>query len=153
MQIDNDHVVTLSYKLTNQEGDVLDQSSEDQPLQYLHGHKNIIPGLEEALTEKSQGEEVNVDIPADKAYGQHDPNMIQDVPRTQFEGVDSIEEGMRFQAQTSQGPIPVVVKGVGEENVTLDANHPLAGQDLHFDVKIEEVRPATQEELDHGHVH
>ncbi|MCH4247143.1 FKBP-type peptidyl-prolyl cis-trans isomerase [Acinetobacter populi] len=150
--IANDHVVKFNYTLTNGEGQILDKS-DGQPLAYLHGASNIIPGLENALTGKTAGEKLTVNVPAAEGYGEYHAELVQEVPRQMFQGVDNIQPGMQFQAQTEDGVQIVTVKDVQDENVIIDGNHPLAGQDLNFDVEIVEVRPATQEELDHGHVH
>lgn len=150
--IANDHVVKFNYTLTNGEGQILDKS-EGQPLAYLHGASNIIPGLENALTGKTAGEKLTVNVPAAEGYGEYHAELVQEVPRQMFQGVDNIQPGMQFQAQTEDGVQIVTVKDVQDENIIIDGNHPLAGQDLTFDVDIVEVRPATQEELDHGHVH
>lgn len=150
--IANDHVVKFNYTLTNGEGQILDKS-EGEPLAYLHGAGNIIPGLENALTGKVAGDKLTVTVPAAEGYGEYHAEMVQEVPRQMFQGVDNIQAGMQFQAQTDDGIQIVTVKAVEGENVIIDANHPLAGQDLTFDVEITEVRAATAEELDHGHVH
>lgn len=150
--IANNSVVSFHYTLTNAEGEVLDKS-EGQPLVYLHGAGNIIPGLEEALLGKEVGEKLVVNVPAAKAYGEYNPEMVQSVPAQMFQGVDNIQAGMQFQAQTDDGVQIVTVKAVEGDEIIVDANFPLAGQDLTFDVEIVEIREATQEELDHGHVH
>lgn len=150
--IANDHVVKFNYTLTNGEGQILDKSEGD-PLAYLHGAGNIIPGLENALTGKVAGDKLTVTVPAAEGYGEYHAEMVQEVPRQMFQGVDNIQAGMQFQAQTDDGIQIVTVKAVEGENIIIDANHPLAGQDLTFDVEITEVRAATAEELDHGHVH
>ncbi len=150
--IANNSVVSFHYTLTNAEGEVLDKS-EGQPLVYLHGAGNIIPGLEEALLGKAVGEKLVVTVPAAKAYGEYNPEMVQSVPAQMFQGVDNIQAGMQFQAQTDDGVQIVTVKAVEGDEIIVDANFPLAGQDLTFDVEIVEIREATQEELDHGHVH
>lgn len=150
--IANDHVVKFNYTLTNGEGQILDKS-EGEPLAYLHGAGNIIPGLENALTGKVAGDKLTVTVPAAEGYGEYHAEMVQEVPRQMFQGVDNIQAGMQFQAQTDDGIQIVTVKAVEGENIIIDANHPLAGQDLTFDVEITEVRAATAEELDHGHVH
>ncbi len=150
--IANDHVVKFNYTLTNGEGQILDKS-EGEPLAYLHGAGNIIPGLENALTGKVAGDKLTVTVPAAEGYGEYHAEMVQEVPRQMFQGVDNIQAGMQFQAQTDDGIQIVTVKAVEDENIIIDANHPLAGQDLTFDVEITEVRAATAEELDHGHVH
>jgi len=153
MQIAPNHVVSIDYTLRNDAGDVVDSSEGNAPLAYLHGHNNIIPGLENALAGRSTGESFSVSIPPAEAYGEHDPSMIQSVPRSMFQGVDEIEPGMKFQAQTQGGVQVVTVTEVNGDLIELDANHELAGQTLHFEVTITEVRDATEEELSHGHVH
>lgn len=153
MQIAKNTVATIDYTLTDPNGQVIDTSQGRQPLAYLHGASNIIPGLENALEGKSQGETINVTIPPDQGYGQRDPALVQPVPRTNFKGINDIQPGMQFQAQTPQGARVVTVVAVDPDNVTVDANHPLAGVELKFDVTVKDVREATQEELQHGHVH
>ncbi len=153
MQVARDSVVSIHYTLTNAEGEVLDSSSGGEPLAYLHGGGNIVTGLEEALEGKSAGDKLAVAVPAEKAYGTHDASLIQQVPKRAFQGVGEVKAGMRFTAQTEQGPRQVVVTRVAGDMVTVDGNHPLAGQALNFDVQITEVRAATAEELTHGHVH
>jgi FKBP-type peptidyl-prolyl cis-trans isomerase SlyD len=153
MNISKDKVVSIDYTLTGTDGQVLDTSQGREPLNYLHGAGNIIPGLESALEGKNQGDQVNVSIPPDQAYGQRDEKMVQAVPRTSFQGVADIKPGMQFQANTNAGPRVITVVGVEGDNVTIDANHPLAGATLNFDVKIVGVRDASAEELSHGHVH
>ncbi|XID74215.1 peptidylprolyl isomerase [Alkanindiges sp. WGS2144] len=151
-EIQNDQVVSFHYTLTDENGTVIDKS-EGQPLVYLHGAGNIIPGLENALTGKTVGEKLNVNVPAAEGYGEYNAQLVQEVPRNMFQGVDDIQAGMQFQAQTDDGIQIVTVKDVTDENVIVDGNHPLAGQNLNFDVEIVDIRPASQEELDHGHVH
>ena len=153
MKIQDNCVVSIHYTLTNDEGDVIDTSEGREPLSYLQGHGNIIPGLEQALTGCAAGESLNVVVEAEDGYGPRQDALIQAVPRDAFDGVDVVEVGMQFQAQTAQGPIPVTVIAVDENSVTLDGNHALAGQRLNFAVQVTEVREATPEELDHGHVH
>lgn len=151
--IANNHVVKFNYTLTNAEGETLDQSQEGQPLAYLHGAGNIIPGLEKALLGKQAGDKFTVTVPAAEGYGEYNADLVQEVPKQMFQGVENIEAGMQFQAQTDDGVQIVTVKAVEGDNVLVDANFPLAGQDLTFDVEITEVRDATTEELEHGHVH
>lgn len=151
--IANDMVVSFHYKLTNDKGEVLDQSS-DTPLSYLHGHHNIIAGLENALLGKQAGDELTVSVAPQDAYGEYLAEAVQEVPRSNFQGVDNIQAGMQFQTQTEDGHVMLVtVKEANDEVVIVDGNHPLAGVPLTFEVKIVEVRPATQEELNHGHAH
>lgn len=155
MQIAKDKVVMINYTLTDPDGQVLDSSEGRDPLAYLHGRGNIIAGLEAALDGKAAGEQVQVTIEPAEAYGELDESLVQQVPLSKFEGVDKVEPGMQFTAQTQMGPRVISVTEVDEANdlVTVDANHPLAGVTLSFDVSIVEVREATAEELDHGHVH
>jgi len=152
MQVKENHIVHIDYTLTNNDGQVLDTSEGKQPLAYIHGHGNIIPGLEQAIEGKAKGEELSVIVPAEQAYGEHRPDLVQQVPASAFEGVDKVEPGMRFQAETDQGPVPVTVTEVTEQAVTVDANHELAGEELNFVVKVQDVREATEEELASGQV-
>jgi FKBP-type peptidyl-prolyl cis-trans isomerase SlyD len=153
MQVARDTVVLIHYTLTNDAGEVLDSSSGGEPLAYIHGGGNIISGLEEALEGKVAGDKLKVAVPAEKAYGQPDAALVQQVPKRAFQGVGEVKPGMRFTAQTEHGPRAVVVTRIVGDMVTVDGNHPLAGQPLNFDVEITEVRTATEEELAHGHVH
>lgn len=153
MQVQSDHVVSIDYTLKNDAGEVMDSSEQTGPLAYLHGHQNIIPGLEKALDDKAVGETLSVSIEPADAYGERNEEMIQTVPRSMFQGVDEIEPGMRFQAQTEGGVTVVTIKEVNGDEITLDGNHELAGETLHFDVEIKDVRPASEEEIEHGHVH
>ena len=152
MQVANDKVVSINYTLTDIDGKVLD-SSKGNPLVYLQGRNNIIPGLENALTGKAKGEKLNVSIPPEDAYGEFREDMIQEIPKTAFGEITDIQPGMQFQMNSPNGPLVITVQEVKEENVVVDANHPLAGETLNFDVEIMDVREATKEELDHGHVH
>lgn len=154
MNIANNCVVAFHYTLTDDEGNELDSSKGKEPLAYLHGHSGIIPGLERELEGKVAGDAMKVTVQPADGYGELNPELVQAVPRAAFQGVDQIEVGMQFQAQGAGGQVQmVVVKEVSDEQVTVDANHPLAGQVLHFDVSIEGVREATEEEISHGHVH
>lgn len=154
MQIGKNKVVAIDYTLTNPEGQVLDTSNGAQPLTYLHGVGGIIPGLEAALDGKTKGEQLTVTIAPEQAYGARNEQMVQEVPRKMFQGVADIQPGMQFRAQGPQGQQQVVtVVGVNPETIKIDANHPLAGVTLKFDVNVMDVREATQEELAHGHVH
>ncbi len=152
MAITNNSVVAFHYSVYDDQGAQLDSSEGKEPLTYLHGANNIIPGLESALEGKAEGDNLEVTIPPEQAYGEHQEALIEAVPREAF-GEAEVEAGMRFEAQTNQGPIAVVVTDVGEETVTVDGNHPLAGQTLSFEVTVDSVRDATEEEVEHGHVH
>ena len=153
MQVAANKVVLIHYTLTNGSGEVLDSSAGGDPLAYIHGGGNLIAGLEEALEGRSAGSRLQVAVAPDKAYGTHDPALVQTVPKRAFQGIGEVKPGMRFTAQTEQGARQVVVTRIAGDMVTVDGNHPLAGQSLNFDVEITEVREATAEELTHGHVH
>lgn len=154
MQIDKHKVATIEYTLTDQQSAVIDSSEGGEPLSYIHGTGNIIPGLEEALSGKAPGDELQVTIPPEHAYGERDDSLLQVVPKDRFESPEEIQVGMQFHAQSNSGdPYVVTVVDVDKDNVTVDGNHPLAGMTLHFDVKVVDVRDATKEELDHGHAH
>ncbi len=147
-------VVSMHYTLTNNDGQVLDSSEGADPLVYLHGAGNIIPGLEKALTGKPAGASVQAKISPAEAYGEVQPQLVETVPVAAFQGVDKIEPGMAFQAQGSDGNVRrIVVTEVSGEEVTVDGNHPLAGVELNFDVQVTDVREASDEEISHGHVH
>lgn len=153
MQISDKKVVSIHYTLTNDAGEVIDSSEGREPLPYLAGAGNIIPGLENALNGKSAGDKLEVSVTPEEGYGERHEQMIQEVPRSAFEGVDDIQVGMHFQAQSDHGPVSVVVTALTDDTVTVDGNHPLAGENLNFAVEVMEVRDATEEELEHGHVH
>lgn len=147
-------VVTMHYELKDAAGEVLDSSKGQDPLVYLHGAGNIIVGLEEQLLGKAVGDDLDAVVAPEKGYGMPVDALIQTVPKEAFgEEIEKVEVGMRFQAETEQGPVPVVVTAMDEATVTVDGNHPLAGKELHFHVSITEVRDATAEEIEHKHVH
>ena len=152
MRVAKNMVVSIDYTLTGADGTVLDSSSGQEPLTYLHGTGSILPGLEDALEGKSAGDALKVSVPPEKGYGLHDDKLLQQVPRRMFDMKD-LAPGMRFHAESDHGVRVVTVAAVDGDTVTVDANHPLAGQTLSFDVKVTEVREATTEELSHGHVH
>lgn len=153
MTITANSAVSFHYTLTDSEGVELDSSQGQEPLEYLHGHGNIIPGLEKALEGKTAGDSLEVAIEPAEGYGEVQPELIQEAPRSAFQGVEDLQPGMRFEAETNQGPLPVVITAVSDETVTVDGNHPLAGKVLNFSVTVEDVREATAEELQHGHIH
>jgi FKBP-type peptidyl-prolyl cis-trans isomerase SlyD len=153
MQIAEKKVVGIHYKLTNEAGEVLDSSENAQPLLFIHGIGMLIPGLENALTGKTTGDKMQVTVQPEDGYGVRDQGLVQQVPKAQFDESEEIQVGMQFQVETQEGAIVVTVTEIGDDTVTIDGNHPLAGMVLNFDVSVEEVRDATQEELDHGHVH
>ena len=153
MQVSENKVVSIHYTLTNDKGKLLDSSSGKTPLAYLHGSKNIISGLEDALKGKQVGDKFNISIPPEKAYGVHDKALIQTIPKSVFQGIDNIEPGMQFQAKSDHGIQVVTVTKVDGDKITVDGNHALAGETLTFDVEVTDIRDATDEELQHGHVH
>lgn len=152
MKIEQDKIAQIEYTLTNSAGEVMDKSN-GQPLSYLHGHHNLIPGLEAELLGKAVGDKFTATIAAADAYGEKHEGMIQQVPSNLFQGVENIEVGMRFEAQSDQGVQAVEIVAIDGDQVTVDANHPLAGQDLTFEVEVVGVRDASAEELEHGHAH
>ena len=154
MVIAQHKVVSIHYKVVDDDSDELIDSSENgDPMTYLHGARNLIPGLEQALEGKQAGATLEVTVEAADAYGEYSEDRVHQVPREALAEVESVEPGVTVVANTQQGPVNLVIVEVGEEEVTLDANHPLAGRRLRFDVSIEEVRDATEEEISHGHAH
>lgn len=152
--IADDHVVTIHYRLTLDDGTIADESFGQDPLVYLHGHGNIVPGLERQLVGKQAGDTVAAEVLPAEGYGDFDPAAEQTVPRTAFPPNMQIGVGMQFQAQGRGGrPQMVWIKSVSGDQVTVTGNHPLAGQRLNFHVEVQSVRRATPDELKHGHVH
>ena len=153
MQIADKMVVTIDYTLKDDNGTVLDNSTEGK-FAYMHGANNIIPGLENALAGKSAGDEVDVSVSPAEGYGERNDSMIQAVPRDMFDSEQEIQVGMQFHAESPEGEMIVVtVTEVEGDDVTVDGNHPLAGVNLNFDVKIIDIREASEDEIEHGHVH
>ncbi len=153
MDITADRVVTIHYTLKNDGGEVLDSSSGGDPLAYIQGHGNLVPGLEKALEGKPAGANLAVVVDPADGYGVRDESLIQRVPKRSLQGAGEIKKGMQFQARTEDGMRLFTVTGLVGDMVTLDGNHPLADQTLHFDIEVVDVREATTEELEHGHVH
>ena len=154
MQISKDLVASIHYTLKNADGEVLDTSEGQEPLHYVHGAQNIVPGLEKELEGKTAGDKLTVVVDPIDGYGEYNAELIQELPKDMFAGVDTIEVGMEFQAQTPEGGMQIIeVKSIDGDKITVDGNHPMAGQTLHFDVEITDVREATKDELEHGHVH
>jgi FKBP-type peptidyl-prolyl cis-trans isomerase SlyD len=153
MQIKENSVVNIHYTLTNNAGEVLDSSSGKEPLMYMHGHNNLIPGLEDQLAGKKAGDQFNADVEAEDAYGLHHEEAIQQIPLSALANISNLEVGMQLQASTDQGPVAVRVAEINDDHVVLDGNHPLAGERLHFAVEVVSVRDATPSELEHGHAH
>ncbi|WP_413484256.1 peptidylprolyl isomerase [Morganella psychrotolerans] len=153
MKVATDLVVSLAYQVRTEDGVLVDESPASAPLDYLHGRGSLISGLESALEGRIAGDVFDVDVGANDAYGQYDENLVQRVPKDVFMGVEELEVGMRFLADTDMGPVPVEITGVEGDEVIVDGNHMLAGQNLKFHVEVMGVREATAEELEHGHVH
>lgn len=153
MNIENNKVVSFHYTLTNEKGETVESSRDREPMAYLHGAGNIIPGLEKALVGKMTGDQFEVTVQPNEAYGERKENGVQRIPAKHFKQAHSLQKGQRLVLQTKQGPVQVTVVKVGRFNIDVDTNHPLAGQALTFDVEVTEVRDATAEEISHGHVH
>ncbi|TAL98624.1 MAG: peptidylprolyl isomerase [Rhodanobacter sp.] len=153
MQIAQNAVAAFHYTLTDDQNEVIDSSAGRDPLTYLHGSGQIVPGLEKQMEGRSAGEKFSVDVVPAEGYGVHHPELMQEVPRTAFQGVEDIQPGMQFQSRGPQGEINVSVTRVENDKVFIDGNHPLAGKTLHFDIEVTAVREASAEELAHGHVH
>lgn len=149
MQITKNKVAAIHYTLRDNAGTVIDTSDGREPLYYIHGIGNLIPGMEEGLEGKKKGDKLDLKISPDKGYGHKDPSMVQEVPKSAF-GDQPVKPGMKF--STGQGGV-VTVTEVGQDSVTVDANHELAGVELNFQVEVIDVRDASSEELAHGHVH
>ena len=152
MNIADRTVVALQYTLKNATGEVLDQASREDPLCYLHGAGNLIPGVEKALVGNTAGAKGEATVPPEEGYGQRDDQLVIQVPRAELPEGD-LQLGMQFQVQHEDGVGIVTLTEMQGDAVTLDGNHPLAGETLHFEMEVVEVRAATDEELEHGHVH
>jgi FKBP-type peptidyl-prolyl cis-trans isomerase SlyD len=153
MIITQHKAVSIHYRLTNQQGELVESSFEGEPMLYLHGADNMIPGLEAALEGKSAGDKLEVSVEAEQAYGPYHDGLRQDVPLSAFGDIEDIVPGMRFIAETEMGQRPVQVTEVKDEVVVVDGNHPLAGQTLNFSVEVLSIREASEEEIAHGHIH
>ncbi len=153
MKIEDKKIVSFHYTLSNAAGEQMESSRERDPMSYLHGSRNIIPGLEKAMAGKAAGDSFEVTVEPADAYGERDDQRVQRVSAKHFRQSDRLEPGQLVTLQTKQGPIQATVVKVGRFNVDVDTNHPLAGQSLTFDVEVTDVRDATEEELSHGHAH
>ena len=154
MKIEKDAVVSMHYTLKNDAGDVIDSSEGKEPLPFLQGHGNIIPGLESALEGSKAGDKLDVTVEPEEGYGLRLQEAIQEIPRTALQDVEDLALGMQLQSQDKDGNAFIVtVTKIEDETITVDANHPLAGETLHFAVTIESIRKAEAVEIDHGHVH
>jgi FKBP-type peptidyl-prolyl cis-trans isomerase SlyD len=153
VKIESKKVVAIHYTLTDKSGQIVDSSDGSDPLHYLHGFGNIIPGLEDALLGKTMGDKISVSIPPEKAYGVYNENDKIQAQKSQFQGVDELKVGMDIQTRTKEGIKMYRVEKIFGDTVILDGNHALAGETLNFEVEIMDVRDASEEELEHGHVH
>ena len=154
MLIAANKAVSIDYTLTNDAGEVIDSSVGGALLVYLQGAGNIILGLEKALEGKAVGDELEVSVEPEDAYGEYAAELVSTLSRSMFEGVDELEVGMQFHASAPDGQMQIVtIRDLDGDEVTVDGNHPLAGQRLNFQVKIIDIRDASQEEIAHGHVH
>ena len=153
MQIAKHRVVSIDYTLTDDDDKIVDTSKGSEPLTYIHGTGNLIPGLEKALAGKSPGDALEVTIPPEEGYGAHDESLLEVLPRTKFTAEQEVQVGMQFYAEGGSEVQVITVVDVEGDSVTIDGNHPLAGKTLNFAVKIVDVRDATPEEVIHGHVH
>jgi FKBP-type peptidyl-prolyl cis-trans isomerase SlyD len=154
MLIAPNKAVSIDYTLTNDAGEVIDSSAGGAPLVYLQGAGNIIDGLEKALLGKQAGDELDVSVEPEDAYGEYSAELVATLNRSMFEGVDELEVGMQFHASGPDGSMQIVtIRDLDGDDVIVDGNHPLAGQRLNFKVKVIEVRDASEEEVAHGHVH
>lgn len=153
--VQQDTVVAIDYTLTDSQGNVIDSSEGAEPLEYLHGHSNLIPGLEKELTGMSVGESKQVTVAPEDAYGPRHENATQIIPNDAFPPDMEVEPGMALEMRdTTTGQVfEVFVTEIRPEGVVVDFNHPLAGETLNFDVKVVDIRPATPDEIAHGHVH
>ena len=152
MQIGKNKVVSIHYTLRDNDGNIIDSSDGGSPLTYIQGIGNLIPGMEDGLEGKVKGDKLDIKVEPEKGYGVRNDELIQKVPRDSFGG-EEVKAGMQFQAQTGHGNQVVTVTEIGLDSVTIDGNHPLAGIELNFAVEVMDIREATKEELEHGHVH
>ena len=153
MKIEKDKVVLMHYTLTDNEGVIIGSTKDDVPMAYMQGKGNIIPGLEVEMESRKAGDKFKVNLPAENAYGKHNPELLHVVDRSVFQGDEEIIIGLKVNVQTSNGDSIAVVSAFDDKTITLDLNHPLADKDLTFDVEIVEVREPTEVEIEHGHVH
>lgn len=153
MKIAKNNVVVMHYAVSDSEGTLIDSSYDDKPMAIIQGVRYLIPGLDDALIDHQVGDKFEVAVSCDQAYGERHDDYVQTVPREVLAGVEDLALGTQLRATTDDGEQTVIVIDVQDDVITVDGNHPLAGLDLSFDVEILEVREATAEELEHGHVH
>ena len=153
MELSDNMVASVHYTGTLQDESVFDSSEGNDPLAFLVGHQQMIPGFEQEMQGAKVGERRTFTLTPDRAYGERDESGIVQLPQSQFPPDAELEVGMMLVAQVTEGPLPFRILTIGEENITVDFNHELAGHDLTFSVEVVELRDATEEELAHGHVH
>ena len=153
MFIEANSVVVLHFAVTDDKGEAIDDTRESEPLEFLMGSGYLVPGLEAELEGLKTGDKFDVRIEPEQGYGIYDPELVQEVPAALFEGVEGVEPGMAFSAETDAGHRTVIVTAVEDDIVVVDANHPFAGRTLQFDGEVISIREATAEELEHGHPH
>ncbi|RME89802.1 MAG: peptidylprolyl isomerase [Candidatus Hydrogenedentota bacterium] len=153
MKIEKNKVASFHYTLKDKEGNVIDSSEGREPLKYLHGAGQLIEGMEEGLEGKEKGDEFDLEIAPEKAYGNRNEELIAEIPKSEFAQFPDLQVGMQFQLSGPAGNQVVTVKEIKDDVVVIDANHPLAGETLNFHIEVTEVRDATEEEIAHGHVH
>ncbi|MEY8199451.1 MAG: peptidylprolyl isomerase [Colwellia sp.] len=153
MKIAKNNVVVMHYAVSDSEGTLIDSSYEDKPMAIIQGSGYLIPGLDDALVDHQAGDKFEVAVACEQAYGERHDDYVQTVPREVLAGVEDLALGTQLRATTDDGEQTVIVIDVQDDVITVDGNHPLSGLDLSFDVEIIEVREATAEELEHGHVH
>lgn len=153
MKVQNNTVVTFDYTLKDADGNVLDSSDGGDAFSYLHGHGQIIPGLENALKDKEAGDSFEVVVEPQDAYGEYDEELVAAIPKEQFDPRIQIQPGMQFNAERNGKYYTLTVVEVQENHIIVDGNHPLAGMVLYFKIDVRDVRSATKEELEHGHAH
>lgn len=153
MIVEKDKAVSFHYTLKNSDGEEMETSRDKQPMSYLHGANNIISGLEKAMEGHAINDEFSVTVEPEEAYGVRNENNVQRIPLKRLKGIGKVSVGQILNLQTNEGPVQVRVLKVGRFNIDVDGNHPLAGQSLTFDVEITEIRDASEEELEHRHVH
>ena len=153
MQVQANSVVSIHYTLTDAQGAVVDTSSGHDPLAYIHGQGHIVPGLEKAMDGRKVGDKFSVSVSPEEGYGVRDEALLDKIPKEAFHGVPEVLAGMEFYADGPTGPVMITVKSVEGDDVLVDGNHPLAGKVLNFAIEVMDVREATAEEMEHGHVH
>ena len=153
LTIQKNSVVSIDYTLKNNEGTVIDTSSGRSPLTYMHGSGALIPGMENALEGKSEGDDFSISIEPTEAYGDHDKNLLHKVDRKELEHLPNLETGMEIEVLADNDPMVMTIVEISDEVVVLDGNHPLAGQTLNFSIQVRNIREASAEEISHGHVH